>query len=55
MINLGDNATDSMTGYFGIVVGITEWLYGCRRIAIQAIALKDGKPQEPEWFDEQLK
>ncbi len=53
MIQLGDKVRDSITGYSGIVVAITEWLYGCRRIGVQAQELKDGKPVEECWFDEQ--
>lgn len=53
MVKLGDKVRDEMTGFFGTVIGISEWLYGCRRIAVQNHELKDGKPQEPEWFDEQ--
>lgn len=52
-IQLGDQVKDHITGYEGMVYGITEWLYGCRRIAVQSSNLKDGKPQEFEWFDEQ--
>jgi len=53
MINLGDKVKDTITGFYGVVVGVTNWLDGCRRIGIQAIELKDGKPFDIEWFDEQ--
>ena len=53
MINLGDKVRDSISGYEGIVIGITEWLHGCRRIGIKPMKLdKDGKPLEIEWIDE---
>lgn len=52
-VKLGDSVQDRMTGFKGVAVGVTEWLYGCRRIAVQSVELKDGKPIEPEWFDEQ--
>lgn len=53
MIRLGDEAQDTITGFKGIVVGITEWLYGCRRIGIVSQKLnKDGRVDDPLWFDE---
>ncbi len=52
-IKLGDKAKDKISGYEGVVIGISEYLHGCRRIAIQPEALnKDGKPMEAQWFDE---
>ena len=52
MIQLGDIAKDTVTGFEGVVIGITQWLYGCRRISIQPRELKDGKPIEHVSFDE---
>jgi hypothetical protein len=53
MIQVGDIAKDSITGFQGVVVGRTEWLNGCARIGLQPQSLnKDGKPIEVEWFDE---
>lgn len=49
---LGDLAKDRITGYTGIVVAVTDWLNKCRRITLQARALKDGKPVESATFDE---
>lgn len=52
-IQLGDIAKDKITSYEGKVVGITDWLYQCRRLGIQATELdKDGKPHEIQWVDE---
>jgi hypothetical protein len=54
MIELGNKVRDTLTGFTGIAVGRTTWLYGCTRIAIEPNKLgKDGKPAEPHWFDEQ--
>jgi hypothetical protein len=51
-IELGDEAKDSITGFSGVVVAITTWLNGCRRIAIQPKKLdKDGKPRDNQTFD----
>lgn len=52
MINLGDRVKDKLTEYTGIVVGVTDWIAGCRRIGVKSQALKDGAPMEAEWFDE---
>ncbi len=52
MIELGDLVRDRISGYEGIVIGITDWLYGCRRPMVQATALKDGKPVDAQSFDE---
>lgn len=56
MIKVGAKAKDTLTGFKGNVVAITEWLNGCRRLLIQAEEVnKDGKIIE-HWFDgEQVK
>lgn len=51
-INLGDRVRDSVTGYAGIVIGRTHWLFGCTRITVQAQELHEGKPVEMVSFDE---
>lgn len=52
-VKLGDKVKDAITGFTGIVVSRTEFLYGCVRCAVQPTELKDGKCIEPEYFDEQ--
>jgi len=52
VIALGDVARDPITGYEGVVIGVTEWLHGCKRLTLQAQALHDGKPVESQGFDE---
>lgn len=51
-VNLGDKVRDRITGVDGIAVGITTWLYGCRRVTIQPQEHKDGKPIDMVTFDE---
>jgi hypothetical protein len=52
MIGLGDKAKDMISGYTGIVVAVTQWLHGCRRLTLQTQGLdKDGKPIECQSFD----
>jgi len=56
MIRLGDKVKDKITGFTGVVTGITTWLNGCVRMGIQGIPLKNGLPLGTEWIDEaQLK
>ncbi len=56
MVNLGDKVKDPVTGLEGIVIGRTEFLYGCTRIGVQPKLGKDGKVPDANWFDEpQLK
>lgn len=52
MINLGDKVRDKISGMSGIATAVCEFLYGCRRIAIQSMELKDGRPVENVYFDE---
>lgn len=45
-IALGTQVTDKITGYTGMVIARTEWLYSCKRYVVQAREMKDGKPVE---------
>jgi hypothetical protein len=51
MIQLGDEVKDNVTGFKGVVIGITQFLNGCARVGVQAAAAKDGTIKPPEWFD----
>lgn len=53
MVKLGDKVTDSLSGFEGIATSRTEFLYGCVRIFVEPKELKDGKPIEGQYFDEQ--
>ena len=54
MIKLGSKVRDTLTGFEGIAVGRTEWLFGCARVTIEPDRLtKEGLPIEAQWFDEQ--
>jgi len=51
-IKLGDKARDSISGFSGTVVAITEWLNGCRRLTLSPTRLKeDGNLLSTETFD----
>ena len=51
-IKLGDVVRDSVSGFEGLAVARTEWLYGCVRYGVEARALREGKLIEAQWFDE---
>jgi hypothetical protein len=52
-IKLGFKVKDEITGFEGIVIGITDWMYSCKRIGVRATLLVEGKPIEDQWFDVQ--
>ena len=55
-VELGDRVKDRITGLSGIAFGITDWLYGCRRVTVQPEIENDGKPADQFCVDEpQLK
>lgn len=53
-IELGQRVRDKVTGFEGIATGRTVYLAGCVRVVVQPLTLKDGLPQEAQWFDETL-
>jgi len=53
MVNLGDLVKDKISGFTGICVAKTSWLYGCERVTLQPNKLdKEGKLIGNETFDE---
>jgi len=50
-IKLGYRYRDVISGFKGIAIGISHWLYGCTRVGLQPEALDDGKPVDSHWFD----
>lgn len=53
MVELGNEVKDIMTGFSGIAVARTDWLFGCSRILIEPTKLNKGNPIEAVWYDEQ--
>ena len=51
-IELGDTVKDIITGFEGVVVARTDWLYNCVRFTVQPKEMKDGKPLDSITFDE---
>jgi hypothetical protein len=52
-IELGSVVTDSISGMTGIATARADYLNGCVKIFVEPQSLKDGRPIEGEWFDEQ--
>lgn len=50
---LGQQVTDSVSGFAGTVVSRTEYLLGVNRYGVQARVSPDGTLRDPGWFDEQ--
>ena len=51
MVRNGDKVQDLVTGFIGIVIGMTYWLNGCVRVGVQSDGSKDGLPIDPFWVD----
>jgi len=53
MMILGLNYEDKITGFVGTAMSRVEYLYGSPRVGLQGTTLKDGKPLDWIYFDEQ--
>lgn len=53
MVRLGDRVKDDISGFEGIAVARSEYLYGCVRVCVEPMALHEGRLIESQWFDEQ--
>lgn len=51
-IDLGDEVVDKVTDYKGIIVSRSEWLTGCNTYGVRSRELKDGKPMDLVFLDE---
>ena len=51
MIKLGDRARDGITGFEGIVVGISSHITGCDTAGLVPEELYKGKTMVAHWFD----
>jgi len=51
-VQLGDRASDTLTGYEGIVVGKVQYLTGCDQALLKPQRRKeDGSMLDAQWFD----
>lgn len=51
-IELGMMVMESFSGFTGMVVARSEWLWGCVTIGVFSGEVKDGAVVEEQWFDE---
>ena len=51
MINNGDEVKDTVSGFQGIVTGITRWATGCDSTIVQPPIGEDGKLPDAHSFD----
>lgn len=49
---LGDRARDSITGFEGIIVARSTYLFGCVQVCLSPKVGEDGAHREAHWFDE---
>lgn len=53
VVELGDIVRDDVTGFEGLAESITIWRFGCRRIGVKPMKLKDdGSVADAQVFDE---
>ncbi len=52
MIKMGTKVRAKLSGFTGIMDGYAKYLFRQTRISIKPEGLKDGRPIENEWFDE---
>lgn len=50
--NLGEEVKDKITGFKGIVICQSKWINGCNTYGAKSQELKDGLPQDTQYFDE---
>jgi len=50
---LGESYKDLITGFTGIATAKIQYMTGCEQTAIKPRDLKDGKPMDEVWFDDQ--
>lgn len=52
--DFGQEGTDKVTGFKGVIIGRAVFMNGCARVAVQPKVDKDGKTRKLEWFDETM-
>lgn len=48
----GDEVRDMVTGFTGIVISVTEFLNGCRRLCVCPPVKEDNTFRDERWFDD---
>ena len=49
---LGVEVKDQITDFKGIIIGRTQYLFGCNCYGVSSKALKNGEIVSAQWFDE---
>ncbi len=52
MAELGDLVKHKLSSFEGTVTGRAVYLYGCVQVLVNPGEVKDGKPVDSTWFDE---
>lgn len=52
-IELGWTATDRITGFTGVIVGIVRYISGCNQALLAPRVDEKGQHRDPLWFDQQ--
>lgn len=47
----GKMVRDKVTGFTGIAIGKTKWMFGCDQYCVSPLVDNDGKKRDSEWFD----
>ena len=50
---MGLNATDTLTGFSGMITGHSDYITGCDQFLLQPPTQENGEYVEGRWFDEQ--
>ncbi len=51
-VELGETYTDIVSKFEGMAISRTEYFFRCPTVGLVPAMLKDGKPIEPQWFEE---
>lgn len=49
---LGAEVKERITGYTGMIIARTQWLYNCNTYGVKSHELHEGKPLDAVFFDE---
>jgi len=50
---LGRRGRDVVTGFSGTITGEVQYITGCNQLLLTPLVGDDGRPIDPQWFDEQ--
>lgn len=50
----GKMVRDKVTGFTGIAIGKTKWMFGCDQYCVSPLVDNEGKKRDSEWFDKAI-